>query len=48
MHRYLLLLEVDEEIRDEGESLFLHEAVHILLADLDACDIHALHNINNI
>ena len=41
-----MLLEVDEEVSDESEGLLLHEAIHVLLADLDAGDIHALHIIS--
>ena len=45
MHGDFLFLKVDEEVSDESEGLLLHETVHVLLTDLDAGDIHALHII---
>ena len=34
----LLFLDVDEEVGDEGDGLFLHDAVHVFLSDFDAND----------
>ena len=43
MHRHLVFLQIHKQVSDEGQGLFLHQAVHVFLTDFDACNVDALH-----